>query len=222
MLRKIKSLFIVDDSKLIEKETSGSKKTESETWPESTGIKKTSPLGSAKVSELVPDEKFLDILVDVLEKNNQEGFDYLEYKQSLASLKEVGLDEKTRYQSALAMAQTMGVNAEQLYKSAEIYLNILAGEEQKFQEAVKGQRQRLENDQKNKPANLLNRISEKEKKINELKIQIDTLKSELDTVQKELVQSEERILDTEQNFKAAYLLVSGQIQKDVENMKNYL
>jgi uncharacterized coiled-coil DUF342 family protein len=222
MLKRIKSLFIIEEPKSDNEKQTAEEMTQTETWPESSGIKKSSPIKSSKTTGIVQDEKFLDILVDLLEKNNQEGFDYLEFKQSLRSLKGVGLDEKTRYQSALAMAQSMGVKLEELFNSAESYLKILSNEENKFREVVKGQRQRLESEKKSQPAELEKQIGERDKKISELKKEIDNLKKELEKVHNDLVERQHKIDQTEQSFHAAYHSVSGQISEDVENMKKYL
>ena len=54
-----------------------------------------------------------------------EGFDYLEYKQSLQSLEKMNMDNQTRYQSAFAMAQTMGAKAKNLIDSAQYYLKVM-------------------------------------------------------------------------------------------------
>ncbi|MBK7338395.1 MAG: hypothetical protein IPJ00_20570 [Saprospirales bacterium] len=61
-------------------------------------------------------------MIKALEKSNLPGFDYIEYKQSLASLAEmVELDERTRYKSALASAMAFGLNKDKLLGSADHY-----------------------------------------------------------------------------------------------------
>ena len=75
-----------------------------------------------------------------MEKANIEGFDYLEYKQSLKSLAKMPMDERTRFQSAYAMAQTMGASVGHLIKTAQHYIDILAAEEKKFETALANQK----------------------------------------------------------------------------------
>ena len=74
----------------------------------------------------------MDVLAEALQNNNIDGVDYFEFRQSLLSLSKISMDEKTRYQSAFAMAQAMGATPKQLIETAEHYLNVLKNEEHKF------------------------------------------------------------------------------------------
>jgi len=85
-------------------------------------------------------DKFMSILLAAMDKNNLEGFDYLEFKQALKNLENMPMDEKTRYQSAFAMAKTMNVTPAHLVKTAGHYVAILNQEEQKFGQALTAQR----------------------------------------------------------------------------------
>ena len=89
--------------------------------PAKAPVVKESPAGDpGKVND-----KFTEVLFSAMERDNQEGFDYLEFKQSLRSLEKMPMDEATRYQSALAMAKTLGANPVLLQQSAAHYLNVL-------------------------------------------------------------------------------------------------
>ena len=68
-----------------------------------------------------------------------EGFDYFEFKQSLATLSKMPLDEATQFKSAFATAATMGITKENLLQSADYYKKVLHKEKEKFDVAVKGQ-----------------------------------------------------------------------------------
>src|SRR5688572_16478518 len=85
-------------------------------------------------------DKFLEVLFGALESNNQEGFDYLEFKDFLRSLANVPMDDATRFKSAFATAQTMGATKEKILSTARVYMDVLSKEEIKFQEALTGQR----------------------------------------------------------------------------------
>ena len=73
-------------------------------------------------------DKFVEILMGALEKNNQAGFDYFEFRQALRNLAKMPMDEQTRFQSANAMAQTMGVTQASLFESAKFYISVLQNE----------------------------------------------------------------------------------------------
>jgi hypothetical protein len=119
-LSKLKGIFVVQT-------TADGKTVESAPKPATTTTNVV-PLAPASVSGKVSD-KFYDILFGAMEANNQEGFDYLEYKKSLQTLSKMPMDEQTRYASAFAAAQAMGITASKLNESAQFYLNILKSEE---------------------------------------------------------------------------------------------
>ena len=110
MFKKLKSVFVVEEEGKSTKPTTSKNKTtpaakSSPTKPKSAA--KSQPSAAPKSSgQAKPENKFVDMLLRSIEANNIEGFDYLEYKQSLQSLMKIESDEAKRYQNAYAMAQT--------------------------------------------------------------------------------------------------------------------
>ncbi|RMF00990.1 MAG: hypothetical protein D6772_05520, partial [Bacteroidetes bacterium] len=142
MLKNLKSLFIVEeeDNEPVKKQASTKGSGQSEAAP--TVSRNSSPAKAQPSSR--PGKvttKFTDILLSAMESANLDGFDYLEYKKSLQSLQKMNMDEGTAYQSAFAMASTMGATPARLVETAEHYLKVLRTEEQKFQAALAKQQQ---------------------------------------------------------------------------------
>ena len=84
-LSKLKSLFIVDDTKQTEQ-------TENKDETSSTENKTVQPVIQGNV-----DQSILDTLFKSLTENNLQGFDYFEYKQSLKTLRGM-LDEQIAFE----------------------------------------------------------------------------------------------------------------------------
>ena len=222
MLKKLKSLFIVED------ENAGSKKEsqpeigkEKEQQTTSSSMKSSKSDFTPKAGSK-PDDKFVDILLKAIDENNLEGFDYLEYKQSLDSLAKMDMDEATRYKSAFAMANTMGVTPEKLIKTAGFYVDILQKENEKFTGAVHNQMDKQVKGRQEKVKSLKKSISENEAKIEELKTTIEKDKNELQKVSSEIDGAERKVKETEAKFQYAYNSVLKQIVSDMEKMKSYL
>ena len=78
-LSKLKGIFIVVQA------PADGKTAEPNTKPATPSYYYAVPVASEPVSGKVTD-KFYDILFGAMEANNQEGFDYLEYKKSLQTL----------------------------------------------------------------------------------------------------------------------------------------
>lgn len=217
MLKKIKSLFIVDErsDKTTTPEVSATASTETVPAAEAAHI-------SGSTSAGVISNKFLEVLASAMEQNNLSGFDYLEYKQSLQSLEKMNMDEATRFKSALAMAQTLGANADGLLKSAQHYMQILSQEESKFEQALMNQRTVQIKDKEEKAKRLQQVILEKTQQIEKLNGEIAGHRNEMETIQNELDQTKLKLENTKNDFLATYQTLIGQIKADIEKMNLYL
>lgn len=219
MLKKLKSLFVIEDESQSSKETPGVKETKSSS-------NKTTTTGGTKPKLANPDakpsKKFLDVLLKAIEANNLEGFDYLEFKQSLQSLSNMDMDEITKYQSALAMAKTMGATKTKLIKSAKHYVAVLKDEEKKFLDAVENQRTKQISNKQTKLKQLENLIAEKEQKIKSMQAEIEKHKATLDKEKANINQSAAKVEATKDGFIAAYNQVLAQINGDIDRMQSHL
>ncbi len=222
MLKKLKSLFIVDEGE--SKEEGQTPKVEEKivSKEQSRQISGGAQKAPVDYSSAKPDKKFVDVLLKAIEANNLEGFDYLEFKQSLQNLSNVDMDEGTRYQSAMAMAKTMGATPANLKQSAHHYLNVLKKEESKFLDAVKNQRSRQIGDREKRLINLEKLIKEKEAKITQLQQEIEGHKKELEGARGEINKATAKVEATKGGFLAAYSSVVKQIQSDIAKMESHL
>lgn len=221
MFKKLKSIFIVEDESAKKAEPTPSKKT--------SPAKKNAPASKAKSSGPVPKstggkpaEKFVDKLLTAIEANNLEGFDYLEFKQSLQSLGTVDMDEKTRMQSAMAMAKTMGATEDKIINAAQHYLNILKEEQEKFEVAFKAQEVKQINARESGIKNAEASIKEKQQQIEKLNAEIKALNEKLANAKKEANQASAKVQTTKDGFYNAYHSVVNQIKSDISSMQKHL
>ena len=185
--------------------------------PDSTPNKTPTPLSAGKVTE-----KFMNVLFGALEKNNIEGFDYLEFKKSLRKLEKMPMDEPTRFQSAFAMASTMGATAQNLIETAEFYINILKQEENKFQQALANQRKSQIGNKEAKIDDLDKVIHQKAQQIKKLTEEIENHQKQKDVLENEISQATVKVESTKNDFMVTMDALVSKINKDVENMKKYL
>jgi uncharacterized small protein (DUF1192 family) len=224
MLDKIKNLFIVDEG--AKEGTPATKKTEG-TKPAST------PKPQAKTSTPVsnevprpsansqPSERFVNKLLEAIEKNNIEGFDYLEFKQSLQSLGNVDMDDSTRYKSALAMAKTMGATPTSLVQSGDKYLAVLLSEEQKFQVAFDNQQTNRVQKREEKLQAHVKGIKDREDRIVELQQEVEKLKADLEQIKQTSSAASAKVAATKDGFYGAYHILVDQIKKDLDMIKQH-
>ena len=215
-LKKIKSVFIVDDASGSATEEPSEKASEKpETKSQAAASAPVEVKGSVS-------EQFYDLLFSSLEKNNQEGFDYLEFKKSLQSLAKLPMDEATRYQSAYAAAQAMGTSQQRLTDTANIYLKTLKEEESKFQEALSVQRAKQIGDKEKNIQDMELGLKQKGEKIAQLTKEIQEGQAAMEKLKAEISESVLKLDATKNDFKTTYMDLAGQIETDIRKIGQYL
>jgi len=224
MLKKFKSWFIVEEEGAEKSTPTPEKKAPSKkatsTPTTNSGTPKSPATSTARAGKV--SDKFLTILFKAMDSQNMDGFDYLEFKQSLQSLEKVQMDEATRFKSAFAMAGTMGADATKIIQSATHYLNVLKTEAGKFQNAVSNQMQTQVGDKQAKIKLLTDTVAEKQKQIAALEQQIAEHRKEIKSIEGQVSKATVKVENTKNDFQASYDTLVGQINQDVENMKQYL
>jgi uncharacterized protein (DUF3084 family) len=221
LLKKFKSIF-VDDTGTTETGTATTSSTAPAAPTPTTQSTASNTTYRTESSSGRMNDKFTDILLTALEKNNQPGFDYFEFKESLKNLSKMPLDEKTRYQSAYAMAQTMGVTPATLIESAKYYQQVLATEEAKFSEAHLAQRNKLIGSREEEIKNLDSSIQHKAEQIKQLTQEIEEARNRSTSMRDEISQNTTKIEQTKADFEATFVAVMQQIQQDVGKIQEYL
>jgi hypothetical protein len=216
--KRIKSLFVVEEEKPGQQHAAKAESTAQESTP--TGEITPDEPSSGEPGEA--SEKFMQVLFGAMEKANLPGMDYLEYKQSLKSLEKMPMEDSVRFQSAFAMAQTMGATPQKLVDSANHYLEVLKGEQSKFEQAlIKQTKDRIGNRQETLN-NLEGIIQQKTEQIKKLTAEIDQHRQEMEQIRQELKAASAKVETTKNDFIASYNVLVSQILADVESMKKYL
>jgi chromosome segregation ATPase len=165
--------------------------------------------------------KFIDILSKAMEREDLEGFDYLEFRKSLQSLQEILPDETTRFRSALASAKTLGALPEKLIRSAGHYISVLKAEEDKFEAALKMQRQKRVHSRTEELEQVNAQIAQKEAEIKKLQEEIKKLNGQKQKLATSIKESDARINSTKNDFIASYNLIVAQINSDIDKIREY-
>ncbi len=219
MFKKIKSLFVVEDpTENADVTTAGSVSNETVSQDRQVPTFQPNPV-DAQNSTAQPEARFTDLLLKAIESNNAQGFDYLEFKNSLRSIEKVIPDESMRYKSAFEMAKTMGLSKDKLLESAAYYLNILSTEDKKFKDALENQKNKQIQGRADQLAAVEKTIEDKKQMIEKLTKEIEEAKQNLDAVRQEINESVVKIDTTNQQFVASYNLVYTQIYEDIEKIK---
>lgn len=185
-------------------------------------IKTSAPPPKPKPPVKKINQEYADVLFKAMQQYNQEGFDYLEFKESLEALTKITADEETRYKSAYAVVSAMGTNVYKLIESARHYVDVLSKTRDKFSQTVLKQMQ-------DKLVNKKKAVESLEKSIKNKKDQIQKLTLEIDETQRQMIvemaqteQYAETVALAELEFANTFDMIKGKIDQDVKNMREYL
>ncbi|WP_299434325.1 hypothetical protein [uncultured Aquimarina sp.] len=225
MLKNLKSLFIVDDAEEENKEPSestGKSEVKSDKKP---AASTPPPLPNNPVSsstEGALDTKIVEKLLQAIEKNNLEGFDYLEYKKSLKALEKMPMDEATKYRSAFATASTMGVTLDKLLQTTNFYIGVLNKENEQFIGAFKNQFDSKVSGREREIAQFESIIKEKSEEIKRLTEEIAKHQQQIGDLKAKVEESNSKINKTQNDFKVSYNHLKAQFEEDIVKMQKYL
>lgn len=168
------------------------------------------------------DEKSVNFLTQALEKNNLPGFDYIEFKQSIGNLTDLGIDEPTMFKSAYGTAATVGLTKEKLLQTAEHYKKILTKEKSEFDAAVQKQVNQKVRSKQVEVEQLRKQIEAYQNKIKELESKIATDQAEVDQ-SGDLIEAElAKIENTKNGFDTTLRALMNEIDRDILNIQQYL
>lgn len=168
------------------------------------------------------DERSIEFLTKALEKHNLPGFDYIEFKQSLGALIDMGMEEDMAYKSSFATASTLGLTKEKLKKSVEHYKNVLSNEKKQFNAALEKQIEQRVRAKQEEVAKLRKQVEEYQAKIQQLQEKMAKAQSTIDNADQDINSSKERIESSRENFEFTWQSIMNQISVDIENIDNYL
>jgi hypothetical protein len=217
-IKKFKSVFVIEEEGATENTVSQQHPAEMTAPPQKSSAQ---PVPTKSTNGHLS-EKFVEILASALENNNQDGFDYFEFRQSLKNLAKMPMDEQTRFQSAYAMAQTMGVTSSKLIESAKHYLGVLSGEQTRFSEAHAQQKAKLIGNREDEATNLEAGMRQKAEQIKQLTQEIEVNRQKSEQIRKEISESTVKIETTKADFEATFTNVVAQINDDMSKIQQYL
>ncbi|MCF8237164.1 MAG: hypothetical protein K9I85_03345 [Saprospiraceae bacterium] len=219
-IKNLKSLFIEENSTDPQVEPENMEPTApADTPSKPVNVPRESTLSTPK-GKL--DQRFLDTLLNAMEEQNLEGFDYLEFRQALKSLGRMNMDEATRFKSAFAMAQTMNVTPSELTRTATVYLDILNKEQKKFSEALANQEKTQINVRQERLSWLDETILKHQQEIESLMASINTHRKEAEQLKAELDEVHQKMVVTQDQFTRTHTFLVEEINSDISKMEQYL
>lgn len=168
------------------------------------------------------DTKSLEFLLNAMKANAQSGFDYIKFKQSIATLQTMNMDEATAIKSAFATASTLGITKDKIIESVQHYKQVLQKEKTEFDTAHAKQKELRINQKQSETQFLQEKIKAHQNQIAELEKQIKEFQSKIDNSDKEIEEARQKIEDTKHRFDETYSHFENVLKNDTDIFNKYL
>lgn len=168
------------------------------------------------------DDRFANVLMKALEDKNLEGFDYLEFKQSVAKLQEMGMDHDTALRSAFATGTTVGLSLEKLVKTARYYTEVLQDEKSKFMNSMEKHLMSNVEGKAKQTGELKKKIANYEAKIEQLKAEVEKAKAQIAESDSLISTAKEKAAVNQKGFDDALDVITSVIREDVADITRVL
>lgn len=221
---KFKSLIVEEVPD--EKEVASKKEVATDTVTIPSSFNFSSTINPAQTNGTFDPEIYKDLQVE-LEKNNLEGFDYLEFykvRKRQESIPNITEPQKylMAYESIQAMASNQDVTKEHLVKTADHYIDVLNNQENEFKsemaKAMEAKVQTRLDAAQEKQAS----IASKTEQIAKLNAEIGELNIAIQQDHSEAQQMKDKIEGTAKNFKYTIDIAKGEIERDKQSISNYI
>jgi hypothetical protein len=163
----------------------------------------------------VADNKFIDMLEGVIEQSNIPGQDYFEFKQAVENMKQLPMDEKTKFMTAFSVLSLQGCKKDVLLSSIENYIGIIQKEKTSFDEEMKTAYAK-------NVQSKLDQATNAKKELDTLRKKLTDLNNSILTLSQEAQQEEMKIRATESNFKASADVIISEMISDKEKVNSYI
>ncbi|MBC6995941.1 hypothetical protein QWY85_11140 [Neolewinella lacunae] len=168
------------------------------------------------------DDRFANVLMKALEDKNLEGFDYLEFKQSVAKLEELGIDHDTAIRSAFSTGSTVGLTLEKLIKTAKYYTEVLQDEKSKFLNSMEKHLMSNVEGKAKQTGELKKKIANWEAKIEQLQAEVEKAKQEIASADQLINSAKDKAVMNQKGFDDALDIITAAIREDVADITRVL
>jgi hypothetical protein len=164
------------------------------------------------------DDKSIEILIQALEKNNLQGFDYIEYKLSVVALSRMNMDETTAIRSAFTTASTMGLTKEKLTETAIHYREILEKEKEQFNIALQNQQDQRIASKLQEISKFKEQVLRNEELIKKMQDEIAKAQAAIRDADFQIEEAKQKIETTKNNFMSTHQSFIAQINQDIDRI----
>ncbi|MCP9235635.1 hypothetical protein [Lewinella sp. JB7] len=166
--------------------------------------------------------RFANALMKALEKRNLEGFDYLEFKQSVGRLTDIGMDLDTAINSAFITGSSVGLTKEKLIKTAGYYAEVLQDEKSQFMRSLEKHLVDNVEGKAKQTGELKKKIANWETKIEQLRQQVEAAREQIEAADAQIQAARTKAEENQQGFEEALEVITQTINQDLADIRRVI
>jgi hypothetical protein len=182
----------------------------------------TMPFTASTVVGSAVNQEMLDMLMKSISEANISGFDYIEFRDSVAKMSSVPMTEEQKFIAVFSTAQTVGATLPVLISSVDHYIEVVNKQREGFLQNVKDVTVQEVDSRNAKIAESDAKIADANQKIADLNTFIIESQKQKEVLQNELVLQQQQINSTTSSFESTYNLVVGRLNEDKTKLTTYL
>ena len=179
------------------------------------------PKADTPKQELSVNKEIVEMIKNVMEDNNLDGYDYYEFMQSVAEQKDMP-SEKKKFEVVFSVIKGMGITSEHLMKTADHYMSVIEKHQEEFNATIDAEEHEKVIQLKEQAEGIEGDITAKTEQIEALKAEIEQLHNKKVDIMDEALSNEAKITKYRQEGTLAYKLFIGQIKDGKGKINQYI
>lgn len=169
-----------------------------------------------------PDPEMAKIIQEAIEAANLPGFDYIEFRDSLARMAGVPMTEEQKFQAVYATAQSIGATKQILLNAIDHYLKVIDDKAAEFESFVSGVEAQQVTAKEQSVTSLAKQIEDEATEINRLTVSIQEHRKQQYAINLEIVQAKQDIQNKRSAFEATRAALANNLTSDRTKIDTYL
>lgn len=179
------------------------------------------PKADTPKQELSVNKEIVELIKNVMDDNNLDGYDYYEFMQSVAEQKDMP-SEKKKFEVVFSVIKGMGITSEHLLNTADHYMSVIEKHQEEFNATIDAEEHDKVVKLKEQAEGIEGDITAKTEQIEALKAEIEQLHNQKVDIMDEALSNEAKITKYRQEGVLAYKLFIGQIKDGKNKINQYI
>lgn len=168
------------------------------------------------------DPEVRDALLQSLDENKLAGYDYLKFIAALEEMKSCGGNEESRFKMAYIAAKQLGVDKNQLLKTADHYKQVLQQDSQDFNNDLAQKQTETVGAHEDRIKQIDAAVAERNDQIAKLNAEITQLQQEKGSLSGQVMENRAKLEVRKRSFEVTLAALTSEIDSNTQKINQYI